>query len=452
MHKKIKRDASCFSITKSGSVCHAELRSISTISLTIFQLILFLFLSTNLNAQWLHDFNFINHDRDSMPAVRFDFDYEVAADAISNEFIRTYANDKFIDVSLKDKVSGKLKSNNHLGSELNTGFGYRSKTFHKHWKSQVVLFQWTASLKQRLLFDASFSKDLFRLYFYGNKIYEGQEADFSNFHYSYQQFQQIQIGSVKTVIHPEATIRSFMAVSYLNGQDYLSVEINRGKLFTAKDAEYIDLDLALTSRQADSSNHKFGAVNGAGASFDGGFLVDLNKWKFALQLNDLGFITWNKKSTIVEVDTTYHFEGAEVQNVLDSIFIEIKSDQDFKNGFLKTHAFEKFTKSLPPQLLFSIETFALHPKIHAYGTARYRFGTGMIPHVLIGGDYLFNKAFYAGLNFQYGGYSKLHVGIRAGYDTGKGWMFYAGTSYLDGLLLKNNAGGAGGSLSLQKVF
>ena len=53
---------------------------------------------------------------------------------------------------------------------------------------------------------------------------------------------------------------------------------------------------------------------------------------------------------------------------------------------------------------------------------------------------------------QYGGYSKLHAGIRAGVDAGKGWMLYAGTSYLDGWLTQNNAGGVGGNVGLQKVF
>ena len=76
----------------------------------------------------------------------------------------------------------------------------------------------------------------------------------------------------------------------------------------------------------------------------------------------------------------------------------------------------------------------------------------MIPHILMGADYLFNKSFYAGVNLQYGGYSKLHAGIRAAVDAGKGWMLFAGTNYLDGLLIKNYVGGVEASVSVQKVF
>ncbi len=415
--------------------------------------LLILFFSFNANAQWLHNLNFINHDKDSVAAVRFDFDYEVSSDAITNQFINTYINAKFINVDLKDKVSDKLKATNHIGSSLNTGISYRSKASHNKCNSQQVLFQWTAGFRHRVLFNASFSKDLFRLYFYGNKVYENQTANINDFHYSFSEFQQLQLGSIITIIRPHATWTSMVNLSYLNGQDYLSIETTRGKLFTATDAEYVDLDLALTAREADSASRKFGATNGAGVSLDCGFRLDKKKWKLSLQLNDLGFISWNKRSSKAEVDTNYHFEGVEVQNILDSVYFEIKSDQDFKNGFFKTRSYEKFTQHLPTQILFSIETAAIHPNIHAYATLRYRFNADMnLPNFLAGADYLFTKSFYAGINLQYGGYSKLHVGIRAAMDAGKGFTLYAGSSYLDGWLLKNNAGGVGASAGIQKLF
>lgn len=429
---------------------HRKTKSVFKFKIVYFFFILLF--STSVNAQWLHDLKFINHDKDSARALRFDFENEIASDAATNRFITTYIRDKFIDQELKDNVSAKLATKNKIGSELNGGFYYRSKALHCSYKNQPLSYQWIASIRNRVLFNSSFSKDMFRLYFYGNKIYEGKKADISQFNYSYQQFQQVQLGIMKQVVRGNKTWTSCLTGSYLNGQDYLSVETKRGTLYTAQDAEYIDLDLELTARQSDSASRKFGAINGIGFSVDYGVRLAVKQWKFSLQLNDLGFIAWNKKSSKAAVDTNYHFEGAEIQNVLDSFYVEIKNDQDFKNGFLTKRKYEQFTQTLPAQILLAAETTALHPKIHAYATARYRFNANMVPLILLGGDYLFTKSFYAGISVQYGGYSKLHAGLRTMFDAGKGWTLYAGTNYLDDLFLKNNAGGVGGSFSVQKVF
>ncbi len=425
---------------------------ISNVSDIKYFFICFLFFGFESQAQWLHDTDFFLHDQDTMYALRFDYGQAIASDAITNQFILTYLREDFIDSDLKDEVSKNLDEKNLLGGYLNAGFAFRSKAKNGSYKGQALSYQWVASIKNRILFNTTFSDDFFKLYFYGNKIYEGQQADISNFNYSYQQFQQFQLGMSRQAVRGNKTWTSMLAFSYLNGQDYLSVKTTRGTFYTATDAEYVDLDLALTAQQADSNNNSFGAINGVGFSTDYGIRLDKGKWKYSLQISDLGFIQWNKKSSTITVDTNYRFEGVEVQNLLDSFYIEINSDQDFKNGLITTRNFEKFTKALPAQIMLTAESIALHPKIHAYSTLRYRFNSNMLPLVLIVGDYLFSKSFYVGLSMQYGGYSKLHGGVRAMYSAGKGWMLYVGSSYLDGFFLQNNVGGVGGSVSVQKVF
>ena len=411
-----------------------------------------LFISFQAKAQWVHDLKLLQYDSDTLPLIRLDFDYAISSNAITNKFISAYAGNDFIDKDLKDDVFDRLKSRNRIGSELNTGIAYRSKTYHSKTKTDAASLQWTIALKHRVLFSSSFSDDLFGLYFYGNKKYENQNANINHFTFNYQQFQQLQLGAVSRSVKPIASYTSFFGLSFLNGQDYLAIQTDRGNLFTATDATAINLDLALTARQADTLSRKLGTMNGAGFSIDYGLRVDINKWKLSFQFSDLGFIGWNKKTSHINVDTTYHFEGVEVQNVLDSIYIEIKSDQEFKNGITGATEYKKFSQTLPLLFQLSAERLVFKEKIRAYSTLGYRVNTGMNPQLLLGVDYIFTPRFYTGIIIQLGGYSNLHAGLRAGLMMNKGWMFFAGTNYVDAVLIESNSGGIGGSVSVQKTF
>jgi hypothetical protein len=99
---------------------------------------------------------------------------------VTTQFTNDYINSKFLEAEIKDKSLNKMKDKNMLGSEFNGSVYYRYKSRKSTDSVSVSHF---FSLKERTHFNTKFPKDLFQLYFYGNKPFEGTTADISNFNY-----------------------------------------------------------------------------------------------------------------------------------------------------------------------------------------------------------------------------------------------------------------------------
>jgi hypothetical protein len=348
-------------------------------------------------------------------------------------------------VDLKDGSLNKMTDKNYLGSMLNVGLWYRHK--------KDSAFSWFAGVYHRTHFNTKFPKDIFHLYFYGNKPFAGQTADLSNFNYFSLQYQQLQFGLMKEKTKGDKTITYIVSLSALNGQRFSEIKTHSGSLYTQQDAEYIDMNLYLESNQSDTTHKKLGSHNGIGASTNIEFSYEAkDKFKISFSARDMGFLSWNNKSTSFVVDTNYHFEGVVINNLLDSVYLDLKSEKDFKEGFKKEIQSKTITTLLPFEFNLFYQQTILKEKLTGTLGIKYIANANYIPLIYLAGNYYFNSKTCGGIRFQYGGYSNFHIGISVDKDFGKGIILSAGTAYIDGYILPKTVTGQGAYAGVKKIF
>jgi uncharacterized protein DUF5723 len=387
---------------------------------------------------------------DKKNSIGLDANYFINSNSVTTEFTNAYLTSKFLDSDIKDGSLKKMKDKNTLGSELNGGIYYRYGSKKSTDSCKVSHF---FSLKERTHFTTKFPKDLFELYFYGNGPFAGTTADISNFHYRSVQYQQLQFGIMKELLKNDKIVGYAISISALNGEDFIDIKTTDGSLYTAADAQYVDMNLHLESKQSDSTHKSFGSSNGLGASADFEFHYGIkNKYNIRFRANDIGMIAWNSKSFSFEVDTNYHFEGVVVNNLFDSLFLDLKSEQDFKEGFKENKQSKSITTTLPFRFQLSYEKTITPGKLTATLGVEYVLKSDYIPLIFLSGDYYFSSKTRGGICLQYGGYGNFHGGIHIDKDFGKGFILSAGTAYLDGYIMPSSSAGQGAYAGIKKIF
>ncbi|MCC6690691.1 MAG: hypothetical protein IT235_04090, partial [Bacteroidia bacterium] len=159
--------------------------------LTIF----FLFALTLIRAQSIYTPFEKNYLTDKS-TLSFNADYFANSNALTSEFINTFYLNGYISQEIKDRVSKNLLNENRIGAEFNYSVFYKYKPDTLSKNSKIGFF---ASLKNRNHFDTRFSKDFFRLGFYGNKEFEGQIENLNDFNLNLYQYHLFQLGITKKI-------------------------------------------------------------------------------------------------------------------------------------------------------------------------------------------------------------------------------------------------------------
>jgi len=374
-------------------------------------------------------------------------DYQIASDAVTVEFQNAFLNNSFLNTTIKDGAFTNMDDRSVMASRVSEGIYYKRKT------TESDNNFWFVAFRNRSHYNTNFTKDLFGLYFYGNKPYAGQTADLSDLNYNSIKWQQMQFGINKRILCDSSYWDITGSLSVLNGQDYLNFTTGRGTFYTHPEAEYVEMDLLLQSKQADSSNHSFGASNGFGASLDlMATYSHKDNYYLTFGIKDAGFIAWNKKSFEYTVDTLYRFEGAVVDNFFDSLYLDISSESDFIDGFRSNYKSGGFTTSLPMWMGAEFGKELMDGKVTAFAGIDYILNADYDLHIRVGGEYTFNRHIAGGAAFHAGGYAKYGWELYGIFDLSHGFLLHAGTSYLGGFVAPKNATAQGGSVGIAKVF
>jgi len=235
---------------------------------------------------------------------------------VSNEMTRLFYIGGHIDTTLKNKVSTNLHDQNRIGAELIWGIKYKNHSSHLFGKPE---WGWYASAENIGFYHGEFSKNAFDLLFYGNSRFAGDTISLSDVNFEFLQYQKFTFGGFHKSNH------SYIGVSFLKGQNYSNLRMNKADLYTAPLGQEISLDLQANYRQSDTARNGLDAFNGWGLSTDLVFYLNTGKNKnvkfqnaFKITIQDLGFITWNSQSQFTNLDSNYYFNGFEVTDLFDS--------------------------------------------------------------------------------------------------------------------------------------
>jgi len=378
-------------------------------------------------------------------------EYGLNATAFTTQFISKFYKGGYIDADLKDQVLKRTSNMNTIGADLNYG-GYvgikLDSFFHK---KNVSLF---FSLRDKAHFDARYSKDFYKVGFYGNAPYAGKVADFNDFNLTFLRYQQLQVGLFSSKY--DSAARWGIAISLLKGEQYTSIFAQKAELFTSEDGQYIDFATNMQVAQSDTAKKGIGAFNGFGAAidiyFEAPFKTRFGDSKLRVSVADIGVIKFNDKSLFMNQDSTFHFSGFQVSSVYDlqdSTFANTSQDSiinsivPFKN--------QSFSVTLPSVLNLSYET-RLGKHFEMIEGIRYVFNGNYHLLAYVKGNFIINPKFSVSGTFGYGGYGKFNYGLGMFANLGKGFVVYAGSTNLEGFIAPKKTAGQSAYISLVKNF
>lgn len=385
--------------------------------------------------------------------VELNSSYFFASDAITNRFAKDYYLGHFIDTKTKDGVSGYLSGLSRLGAGSDISLSYERKPEKLFGLNDAF---WYLDINSRNEIISTFRKDLFELYFRGNKMFAGKTADLSDFRFENSVYQQVVLGIGKSTACSKGELTWSAGLAFNKGQRYLSIEAPGASLYTAPDGYFLDVELELEIRQSDSARKSLSAVNGLGSS-----LMAAVEYKderdniFKFELENAGFITWNKESSFVPADSSFQFIGVDANdlfNFTDTVQGTLTSDSAYVQGFLTKRRKESFTTPLP--VLIQATYFAnLAPDVFGIEIgASYLGFASSFPRAWGKACWTFHPHHQLSLKASYGGYTVWNLGLGYSALLGKSFVFSLQSDYLSAMLRSTKGRAQGAFVSLSKYF
>jgi len=381
--------------------------------------------------------------------------------ALTTKFYNAFLFGKHINNNTKDAIKKRLVHYNKVGADLNNGLYYAHKLDTFLGKSGLNYF---FSIDDRLHGNALFTNDLFKVGFYGNKSFENDTAELGSLSANLIRYQQLQLGLIKK--HENGAILGF-GISLLKGQEFFQIDVYRGSLFTSTKGNYIDLDLLYQISQSDQSKKGWDASNGWGMSgaifyqvpydmfqsHENSENTNQGEWEGYLRMEayDLGFIRWNNNSTLRIQDSIYHFEGIEIQNLLDIEDSVFQTAVDSVGEIIKPGEFKTSFTSITPS------TFHLKMYQESKSGGYFSMGTVLMmfadysPLIYLQGGHTIKDTYRLGGSMEFGGYGKFNLGIETSANFGSFNVTLGSRSVL-GFILPKSSGGLSLFVSLKKSF
>ena len=368
-------------------------------------------------------------------------DYSAGSFSLTNSFMNAFYTGSFINQAQKDKVTGRLSANNNFGADFNEGLFYIA---HPDSFFSSTGISWFVSAKNRSHLDIGFSRDLFKVAFYGNTSFRGQTADFSNFSIQDLQYQQFQFGFI---------YKYFGAgLSVYNGQSFQNLRVPKASMYTSSGGDYLDFNLAYNRAVSDQRIRGPITSNGIGAGLDLFFRLPVKTGSghagdLFLEVSDLGFIRWNSHTSMYRNDTAFHFDGFEIKNAAQL-------------GDTSIHYSAQSLLHVVPYRQAALTTYLPATMDLRYVTAgiryqfiwglRYKYNAGYLPYEYVQIKYHFNPHLSIIAGIGYGGYAHLQtpIGVQASFR--HDFSFQAGSTNLAGYLAPAMTGSQGLFLTVTK--
>jgi len=384
--------------------------------------------------------------------ISLNSEYYFGSNAITNKFFNYNYLNRFIDNELKTDVSERLNATgNRLGAGFNTSLLFTYKT--KEVAGTKTLF--FAGISNRNFSEWIFNRDLFELFFRGNRAYEGKTADVSDSRFRLYQYQKLTWGMFSINTGDTAKVSFGYSGSLLIGQMLRDIKLN-GKLFTAANGEYLDVAASGNMHASDSAHTSLASVNGFGVSADFFFHYKISRDCYLnFSVSDFGFMNWNNNTSLVSVDTNFHFEGVEVDdlfNFSDSVLSDaMLTDSAQTEQFLTNRKKQSYSIVLPVHA--TVELFYEIKEEKIFFTLRDEIMSGEAFNNLaaIGMGWK-GKKVVVSAEVSYGGYGNLNAGITASFLIKKEYSLTIGSHAVNGFIVPAFSTSQGAFVSLKKYL
>lgn len=364
------------------------------------------------------------------------FNMFAASNSINNKFINSLLNNQFIDNDLKK--SNNIKKNNYFGSEdvISAYFIHMPDSF-----LNTNTFGYRISIENYNHRDMKFSDDFYNLVFYGNKQYAGQEAVLSGFNSSVIKLQKIQFGIFKKTNMLANKFTYYVGLSLIKGQsDHFIKFYEPTSLYTAETGEYIDFQVLMNYLGTDTVKSKFTDFKGIGGAANIFFAYEntMSDFTVSLAMNYMGLLRWFNNSFSIHLDTTYHYEGQEIENILNLGEATFSSGMDMDSltdEFFSDADTSGFTRILPERMNLQFSKGFSNNILVTAGATYLINANHPLPLFYVISDINHNKKLSYYLSFAYGGYSNFQFGLGLTVRLFKQYRLRAGSSNVLGIVL-----------------
>ena len=214
-------------------------------------------------------------------SICFNSLYATQSNALNKKFIQAVNQSSFLSDDIKK--SNPIKAYNYLLYNLNEEFSLY------HMPDSLFGMDKTGyhiGLSYKQLFTSAFNGDLYNIIAFGNKMFAGKEADFSQSLFQFFDYGTLSCGLYKIFEDDNTVTKAIFDFNLHAFKDIQYLYIPNASIYTAEDGSFIDLRLR-GNYQAKNNQ----AFNIPGISFNTGisFYNISSHTQFLFQVKQLGF-------------------------------------------------------------------------------------------------------------------------------------------------------------------
>lgn len=228
--------------------------------------------------------------------------YQIDSRGITNRTLYQYLNGAYFSKEEVNELNRNLKQSNVLGQDI--GFLVEARVSkEKYYKVQYGF---------RSHFDAKASDQLLGLASRGNAPYAGKNLDKLSLLFHSVSWHKIGwtigLGKSKKSYEPPLQI----SLNYLSGVHYNYINVSNMQLYTQQYGEYMNVRWNADYRSSTSNNI---VGNAMGAGVDVKYIKQIRKIYIQAEIDDLGFMAWNRNNKNLSWDSNFRFSGLDMRNV-----------------------------------------------------------------------------------------------------------------------------------------
>ncbi|MNK22440.1 hypothetical protein D3C87_407170 [compost metagenome] len=356
--------------------------------------------------------------------------FDVTGTSMRKEFVNTLAFGGYIDSEMKDRTLKSHRPNNRIGAFASGEITYVSGAGRLFNSDD---YSWLVKGGYYVIGNVNYTKDAYRLTFYGNSYLGSDTANLTGTRISGMQFQKAGFG----FYHKKTG--SSLALNVVNVQNQVGGYIRKGQI--SQDPNMDSLSILLNGDVTYSSGKQFTKGIGFAIDFDYylkvPWLKDSATFQFSVQ--NLGAAYMFEPQTRYAVDSTYRYSGFTLNQLQNSgnLFGDDFSLLDSLN--VEKTAVKRWVM-LPAYIqVMKLVDLESAKKLQSFFGIRFYPTIGIVPTGFAGLFYRFVPRVSASANVAFGGSSIVRGGLMLGYHGDKVGI-QLGTDDIYGLVSKKGFG------------
>jgi hypothetical protein len=379
------------------------------------------------------------------PLLRFDVFQEVnltmdfdLASYLNNNMIASGLLSNRINNTTKNKNADLLDTErNPFGNTIDMALQYRQKPNRLFNRTDLG---YSAAVEYHSLIEMDFTKDAFSLLFYGNKMFAGQYANLSNMEYNSLQYYQIKGGLFKQ--NRDKNLEFGFQFNFNIGNSFAHYQSLDAQLFTDSLGLALNLEGNFSASESEYTASSFSKIQGLGVGIDL-FYARQNpgKWELRLEMKNLGFIRWNKQGNQYDQHENLTYSGFEIDNIFQMPNPIISTTlEDTLRDFLDANGTKSAYTLYTPATIQVFYKKMLKPKFGVYTQLNHRFNSLYRTNYALGASYTYNPQLVLDANINYGGYTKLNIGVGFAWKINTKFVLELKSRYLSGFFSQKFSG------------